>query len=113
MYVYRSVSIIIISMIYIYLPSILRQKQTFHFSLQTDPLISDCPDYGTLAPRTTVRMRRLQLKSHTLGPAKSVPKRENEEEAIDELRMCPTCTKLIHRFDLIACTTYIYYTCVL
>ncbi len=66
----------------------------------TDPVISDCPEYAKLAPRTTVRTRRLAMKSHSLGPTKGgQAKREEEEEAIDELRMCTPCTKLIHRCE--------------
>ncbi len=63
----------------------------------TDPVISDCPDYRRLAPRTTVRTRRLAMKSQSLGLAKGQTRRGDEEEAIDELRMCAPCTKLIHR----------------
>lgn len=56
----------------------------------------DCPDYQSLAPRPSLRSKRL----HSKKQKSRVEKEEEEEEGedvMDEIRMCSPCDKLIAR----------------
>ena len=62
----------------------------------SDELLVDCPDYHSLAPRPSIRSKKLHPKKQ-----KSKVEKEEEEEEVeeitDEIRMCSPCEKLIDR----------------
>ena len=63
----------------------------------SDELLVDCPDYQSLAPRPSLRSKKLHPKKQK----SKVEKEEEEEEGeeiTDEIRMCSPCEKLIDRW---------------
>ena len=59
-----------------------------------DPVLSDCPDFHSLAPPTKTRL--LSLKR---GRGER-EEEEDEEDQTRDLRMCSSCHRLIHRSAL-------------
>lgn len=55
--------------------------------ISTDPLLSGCPDFESLAPSPAVvhKKKKLQFKL------------QDEEEG-DEIRMCPDCKQIVDRY---------------
>lgn len=58
----------------------------------TDVLLSDCPDYRTLAPSPSLRRKKIRLK-----PKKRGAEPGEEEEDLENIRMCFLCEKLAQR----------------
>ena len=76
-----------------------------HTHTHTDPLLSDCPDYGQLAPSPSLKRRRLKL-DQGLGKKSSKKDKEkggdgggggDDDSPTDELRMCSSCQRLVDR----------------
>lgn len=66
----------------------------------TDPVLSDCPDFSSLAPPIKTRVLPLRRGSMRLRRGRREEgegEGEDEDDESSQLRMCSNCQKLIHR----------------
>ena len=63
-------------------------------------MLSDCPDYASLVlPPSTLPKKKFKLKVPMVR-RDAQPMEEEEEEGVEEIRMCTDCKQLVDRYGM-------------